>query len=83
MGTYYGTERAHLEADSAKLCTMTRMTSNEKRFEIVHEQKSLTGVIRILRDSETGVCYLQTWSGPSGGLTVLLNADGSPVVQLT
>ena len=35
---------------------MTRMTSNEKRFEIVHEQKSLTGVIRILRDSETGVC---------------------------
>ncbi len=57
------------------------MASKQKRFEVVHEQKSLTEITRILVDRETGVCYLQTWSGASGGLTVLVNPDGSPVVQ--
>lgn len=57
------------------------MASSEKRFETVYEQKSLAEVTRILRDRETGVCYLHTWSGASGGLVVLVNADGSPVVQ--
>ncbi len=57
------------------------MNSGQKRFEIIHEQKSLAESIRVLRDTETGVCYLQTWSGTSGGLTIMVNADGSPVVQ--
>ncbi len=62
-------------------CTVARMASDEKRFEIFYEQKSLTEATRILRDRDTGVCYLQTWSGMGGGLTVLMNPDGSPVVQ--
>ena len=61
--------------------TVARMASSEKRFEVFYEQKSLAEVTRILRDRDTGVCYLQTWSGTSGGLTVLVNSDGSPVVQ--
>lgn len=59
------------------------MTSSEKRFEVIHEQKTRAEVTRILRDRETGVCYLQTRSGPSGGLTVLVEPDGSPVVRHT
>ncbi|MBR5123538.1 MAG: hypothetical protein IKU90_00275 [Clostridia bacterium] len=35
---------------------------------------------RILVDRKTGVNYLWTASGYSGGLTVLLDADGKPVV---
>jgi len=35
---------------------------------------------RILVDRETGVNYLYTASGYSGGLTVLVDADGRPIV---
>ena len=35
---------------------------------------------RVLVDRETGVNYLWTASGYAGGLTVLLDADGKPVV---
>ena len=35
----------------------------------------------ILVDKETGVNYLFAQSGHSGGLTVLLNRDGTPVVS--
>lgn len=57
------------------------MGDAEKRFEVIHEEKRFADAMRILRDSETGVCYFQAWSGNSGGLTLLVNADGSPVVQ--
>lgn len=58
-----------------------RMGSDKQRFEVVHEQKKLNEATRILRDRETGVCYLQTSLGFGGGLTVLVNPNGSPVVQ--
>ena len=48
----------------------------EKRFEKVYSQ----GAIEILVDKETGVNYLFRQSGYSGGLTVLLDKDGKPVV---
>ena len=35
---------------------------------------------RILVDRETGVNYLWTASGYAGGLTVLLDAEGKPIV---
>lgn len=44
------------------------------RFEYVYSQG---GEIAILVDKATGVNYLAT---SQGGLTVLLNADGSPVI---
>ena len=35
---------------------------------------------RVLVDRKTGVNYLWTSAGYAGGLTVLLNSDGTPVV---
>ena len=35
---------------------------------------------RVLVDRQTGVNYLWTEGGYSGGLTVLLDADGKPIV---
>ena len=51
----------------------------EKRFEKVYSQGGLTAV-EILVDRETGVNYLFRQSGYGGGLTVLLDKDGKPVV---
>ncbi|AZI45378.1 hypothetical protein EHF33_20935 (plasmid) [Deinococcus psychrotolerans] len=55
--------------------------SKEKRFEVVHEDKSLGELTRIMRDRETGVCYLYQWAGTGGGLTVLVDKDGKPIVM--
>ena len=57
------------------------MTKSTKRFETVHEEKQIGEFTRILRDTETGVCYLYVWTMSGGGVTVLVNPDGSPVVQ--
>ncbi|HIZ37680.1 MAG TPA: hypothetical protein H9815_18035 [Candidatus Ruania gallistercoris] len=57
------------------------MTQQERRFDVVHEEKQTGEVIRVLRDTTTGVCYLYAWTMSGGGLTALLNPDGTPVVQ--
>ena len=49
-----------------------------KRFEKVYSQDM--GCIEILVDKETGINYLYRSSGYGGGLTVLLDKDGKPVV---
>ncbi|MBQ8000666.1 MAG: xylan 1,4-beta-xylosidase [Ruminococcus sp.] len=51
---------------------------SEKRFEKIYSQGM--GTIEILVDKETGVNYLYRSSGYGGGLTVLLDSDGKPVV---
>lgn len=50
----------------------------EKRFEKIYSQSA--GSTEIWVDKETGVNYLFHSSGYAGGLTVLVNKDGSPVV---
>ena len=50
----------------------------DKRFEKVYSQG--VGSIEIWVDKETGVNYLYHASGYAGGLTVLLDKDGKPVV---
>ena len=52
--------------------------AKEKRFEKIYTQG--VGSIEIWVDKETGVNYLYHSSGYSGGLTVLLDKDGKPVV---
>ena len=52
----------------------------DARFEVIHEDTSAFVASRVLRDRETGVCYLFHWEGYAGGLTVLLDADGAPLV---
>ena len=51
----------------------------ENRFEKVYKQGMSPG-IQIWVDKETGVNYLYMQSGYSGGLTVLLDRDGNPVI---
>ena len=51
------------------------------RFIKVYSQRSLFGINeRILVDVETGVNYLFCTEGYGCGLTVMLNADGKPIV---
>ena len=55
------------------------MAKKEKRFEIAYQQGAME-TIEILVDKETGVNYLFRHSGYAGGLTVLLDREGKPVV---
>ncbi len=51
----------------------------EERFEKVYSQ-GRTSSVEIWVDKQTGVNYLFHRDGYAGGLTVLLNAEGKPVV---
>ena len=51
-----------------------------KRFIIVHYEKNGLEGCKVLVDKETGVNYLYSWDGYSGGLTVLLNKGGTPII---
>lgn len=58
--------------------------NSEDRFEkILEEGKQMKseGTRIILRDKETGVCYLVWHSGYAGGITPLLGADGKVIVK--
>ena len=50
--------------------------AKKRRFEVVYKQMNAS----VLVDKETGVNYLYCSSGYSGGLTVLLDKDGKPIV---
>ena len=52
--------------------------AREKRFEKIYSQSA--GAVEIWVDRETGVNYLYHSSCYSGGLTVLLDKDGKPIV---
>ncbi len=55
------------------------MSKKPERFKIKYSQGKLEGV-QILVDKETGVNYISAFSGYAGGLTALLNKDGTPVI---
>lgn len=53
----------------------------EKRFLVTYSQSGFTSPsVQVLVDKETGVNYIYAASGYSGGMTPLLNRDGSPVI---
>ena len=54
------------------------MAKKDKRFECTYSQEM--GSVKIYVDRETGVNYVYVGNGYGGGLTPLLNRDGSPVV---
>ena len=58
------------------------MTKKDKdlRFERVYSQGKWTTAMEIWVDKETGVNYLLYQAGYAGGMTVLLDKDGKPVV---
>ncbi len=56
------------------------MAKEAKRFEKVYSQGALNGM-EIWVDRETGVNYLFSFNGYAGGLTVLLDRNGNPVIS--
>ena len=56
------------------------MAKDTKRFEKVYSQGVMADV-EIWVDRETGVNYLFTSSAYAGGLTVLLDREGKPVIS--
>ena len=56
------------------------MAKGDNRFEKLYSQGGFTRTMEIWVDKKTGVNYLCTQAGYSGGMTPLLNRDGSPVV---
>ncbi len=53
--------------------------NKKERFEVVHSEGNLQGS-KIIRDKETGVNYLFSFSGYAGGLTVLIDENGKPLI---
>lgn len=56
------------------------MAKEEKRFVKKLKETDWNGNTEIWVDRETGVNYLFHSSGYAGGLTPLLNRDGTPVI---
>ena len=54
------------------------MAKKEERFIKIHSENLGSEVILV--DKKTGVNYLFVQSGYAGGLTPLLNRDGTPIV---
>ena len=54
--------------------------ADNSRFVVVHTESTMMTKTQILVDKVTGVNYLWHAEGYSGGLTVLLDKDGKPVV---
>lgn len=52
---------------------------SDQRFKLIYEQ-GITPSHKIIVDTITGVNYLFIDDGNAGGLTVLLNKDGKPVI---
>ena len=53
----------------------------DERFVKVHEEGTGFGWLRtVWVDKQTGVNYLFINSGYAGGMTVLLGADGKPII---
>lgn len=56
------------------------MDKNDKRFERVFKQGAMSGNSEIWVDTRTGVQYLWHCNGYAGGLTVLVDAEGKPLL---
>lgn len=55
------------------------MLKKEERFEKIYSQGAVN-VIEIWVDKETGVNYIYRQAGYSGGMTVLMDCEGKPVI---
>ncbi len=57
---------------------------NDERFKVAHEEGSSiqnAGKRLIIVDKLTGVNYLWVNSGCAGGLTLLIDKDGKPIIS--
>lgn len=58
---------------------MKRESNKNGRFVKTYTQSGMSGS-EILVDKETGVNYLFHYNGYAGGMTVLLDREGKPVI---
>ena len=56
------------------------MATKEKRFVRTLSESGMQGSTEIWVDRETGINYLFHVGGYGGGMTPLLNRDGTPVI---
>lgn len=56
------------------------MAKTEQRFIKVMGESAFISSNEVLVDTQTGVQYLYHAAGNSGGLTVLVNAEGKPLL---
>jgi len=57
------------------------MSNDSKRFVTIYKQgNGFTGLKQVFVDKETGVNYIFVIEGYGGGLTVLLDQNGKPVI---
>ena len=57
------------------------MAEKKDRFERIYKEGAFSGDgFEVWVDTETGVNYLWRATGYAGGLTVLLDRDGNPVI---
>ena len=54
--------------------------AEKERFETIYSQ-GIVDVTQILVDKETGVNYVFRKVGNAGGITLLLDKDGKPVIS--
>ena len=55
--------------------------AEDNRFVVVYKQSGFVNPgVKILVDKQTGVNYMWAECGYAGGLTPLLNRDGTPVI---
>ena len=52
-----------------------------KRFEIDKQKGGLLEGTKIITDTQTGVQYLFAWDGYAGGLTLLVDKEGKPMID--
>jgi len=53
---------------------------DKDRFLIANRKGTLKGT-RVITDTKTGVQYLFVWDGYAGGLTLLVDKDGKPLIE--
>jgi hypothetical protein len=57
-------------------------SKDDNRFETVYKQDGFGTMTHIIKDRDTGVCYLFVARGEyGGGLTPLIDRDGKPVTM--
>ncbi|WP_286910090.1 MULTISPECIES: DUF6440 family protein [Clostridium] len=52
----------------------------DDRFQVIYKENGLSAC-KIIVDKETGVQYLFTHEGYAGGLTVLVDKEGNPLIK--
>lgn len=54
--------------------------NKDSRFEVVSAEGAFLESFRVIVDKDTGVNYLYISNGTSGGLSVLLDSNGKPII---